>query len=307
MTKWFATDKKIFSHAMFEGDVFSRRDAWLWMIANAAYCDHETKTKGKVIKLKRGQLLAARSHLAEIWGWGEQSVRTFLRQLEKNGMIEFSNQSDGHLPNVVTVCNYIKYQSKQAEHKPVKQPEPNQSLTRAQPEPNHTVQDIQKKQEVTTDASAKEVVVASAIDLDERAKVGSVCTRAAGQAMKFNSANIHDMSPVMGCIERGADLEKDVVPTIQRMVVALPAGKISSWNYFKDAIDKAAHDRKTAAPVKQKPLSFVESTKQLAAAYKDPDFFKVAIDYPYMLEIPPGDRPQGWEEYQRKNGVAHAH
>lgn len=113
-SRWIAVCVDTFDHELFEGEVFSRRDAWLWLIANAAWKDRRVNHKGKMIDLKRGQALAGRAFLAETWGWGEKQVRNFLEQLSAENMIE-KGQSSGHWANVVTVCNYDAYQNSNAE------------------------------------------------------------------------------------------------------------------------------------------------------------------------------------------------
>ncbi len=65
---------------------FARSEAWQWLLINAAWKDKRVEHKGKALLLKRGDVLAGRSYLAEQWGWGEQRVRTFVhrRLLSRN-------------------------------------------------------------------------------------------------------------------------------------------------------------------------------------------------------------------------------
>ena len=63
-----------------------------------------------MVELQRGQALAARSFLAQKWMWGEKKVRLFLEFLQSENMIEMG-QSKGRFANVITICNYDKYQS----------------------------------------------------------------------------------------------------------------------------------------------------------------------------------------------------
>lgn len=109
-SRWIAVCVDTFDHEMFSGEPFSRRDAWLWLIANAAWKDRRVNHKGKMIEMKRGQVLAGRSFLAETWGWSEKQVRNFLGQCMAESMIE-KGQSNGHWANVVTICNYDAYQN----------------------------------------------------------------------------------------------------------------------------------------------------------------------------------------------------
>jgi hypothetical protein len=110
--RWVRTSVEVFEHDIFAGDVFSRRDAWLWLIANAAWKPRRFRASGSnaFIELQRGQVLAARGYLAQTWGWGEKQVRNFVHLLEKENMIKM-DQSKGRFANVVTICNYEKYQT----------------------------------------------------------------------------------------------------------------------------------------------------------------------------------------------------
>lgn len=132
--RWVRSYVDIFEHEMFAGEPYSPREAFLWLIANAAWKPRRVNHKGGMVDLGRGQLIGARSFLAETWGWGEQKVRTFLNRLQSEGMV-IINQSNGHFANVITVCNYSKYQ----EASDRKNQSDNQSLTSAQPEPNQTL------------------------------------------------------------------------------------------------------------------------------------------------------------------------
>lgn len=131
--RWIRVSVEFLEHPMLDKGPYDRRSAWLWLIANAAWRDKRINHKGRPILLKRGQVLAGRKYLAETWGWGEQMVRSFLLMLQHEHMVE-TNQSNGHFANVITICNYEKYQSVSDE----KGQSNNQSVTSAQPVSNQT-------------------------------------------------------------------------------------------------------------------------------------------------------------------------
>jgi hypothetical protein len=87
---------------------------WIYLIANANWRDravaHKGRSVGSTLKLSRGQMLAGRAYLAKEWGCTEKQVRSFLKKLVDEGMIE-KVQSKGHFANVITICNYDAYQS----------------------------------------------------------------------------------------------------------------------------------------------------------------------------------------------------
>ncbi len=157
MTRWVRTTVEMLDHEILQGP-YDRRSAWLWLIAHAAWKDKRVSHKGRPLELKRGQVLVGRAFLAETWGWSEQNVRTFIHLLVADGMV-ILNQSGGHFANVLTICNYDKYQSANDDSQPVDQPEPNQSLTSVQPEPNQTLT-ISTKDITTTSINTESLPVA---------------------------------------------------------------------------------------------------------------------------------------------------
>lgn len=136
--RWVRTSVEMLDHPILNVGPYSRRDAWLWLIAHAAWRDKRVNHKGRPLDLKRGQVLVGRAFLAETWGWGEKQVRIFLELLVADNMLE-KGQSNGHFANVVTICNYDKYQSVDHDEKPVQGPEQGQSAASAGPEQGQTL------------------------------------------------------------------------------------------------------------------------------------------------------------------------
>ena len=100
------TDRRLFEHEMFEGDEYSRREAWMWLIANAAWQDGP--------KLKRGEVEVSQPEMVRQFGWSRDKVRWFLRDLYNRKMVKIHThthtQGHTHTPAVITICNYNKYQ-----------------------------------------------------------------------------------------------------------------------------------------------------------------------------------------------------
>ena len=110
--RWVRISADMLEHDAFAGEPYSKHAAWLWLIANAAWKPRRFKAPNvnAMVELERGQVLAARHYLADKWQWSEKKVRNFLAFLLSQNMIEMG-QSKGRFANVVTVCNYDKYQS----------------------------------------------------------------------------------------------------------------------------------------------------------------------------------------------------
>lgn len=94
-------------HEMFDGEPYSKRDAWEWLISNAAWKKTVTNIKGRPVNLKRGQLSFSIRFLAEKWDWGPKKVRVFLKGLSLRHMIS-TEKGTGQL--IISICNYNQYQ-----------------------------------------------------------------------------------------------------------------------------------------------------------------------------------------------------
>lgn len=107
--RWIKVTAEMCDHPALAGP-YDKRSAWLWLIANATWKDRSVNNKGKIIKLQRGQILAGRAFLAKQWGWSEKKVRNFIDILAGENMVK-KGQSSGHFANVLTICNYERYQT----------------------------------------------------------------------------------------------------------------------------------------------------------------------------------------------------
>ena len=105
--------RSIFDHPMFDdGRPLSPREAWLWLISNAAWRPLQVMVRNgrsqQLIKLDRGQLSYSRAFLRKAWSWkSDKSVRTFLAKLRQEQMIDLQT---GQLQTVISICNYGVFQ-----------------------------------------------------------------------------------------------------------------------------------------------------------------------------------------------------
>jgi hypothetical protein len=104
----FAIDRGIFDHPLFETkEPFSKREAWVWMLAEAAWKPRKRVVSGKVVELQRGQFAHSIRFMADAWGWPKSTVDRFLGRLKTETMIG-TDVETGQL--IVTICNYDEYQ-----------------------------------------------------------------------------------------------------------------------------------------------------------------------------------------------------
>ena len=85
----------------------SKREAWCWMIEQAAWQTRAGTAMGKTVTIERGQLCYAYRFLATAWGWTLGAVQRWLDRLKTDTMISVSTVA-GQL--LITICNYDKYQ-----------------------------------------------------------------------------------------------------------------------------------------------------------------------------------------------------
>lgn len=90
---------------------------WSWICDSAAWKKTKVRFNGIMVELDRGQLATSIRFMSSGFEVGEQLTRTFLQNLEKEGMI---NTRPTHWGTIITVCNYDKYQSlENADNTPV--------------------------------------------------------------------------------------------------------------------------------------------------------------------------------------------
>ncbi len=107
MAGWFSVERQIFDHEMFDGEPYSRRDAWLWLIANAAWKDTTHRIGNNVVNVLRGSFYTTIRQLMSKWQWGNSKVMGFMRALQAQHMIEAEIKTGKTL---ITICNYDDYQ-----------------------------------------------------------------------------------------------------------------------------------------------------------------------------------------------------
>ena len=95
-------------HPVFPAEPFTAREAWEWLIAEAYWREGRTRAGKFVISIQRGQLCASVRYMASCWQWEKSKAERFLKRLKIETMIETRTETG---INVITICNYEKYQS----------------------------------------------------------------------------------------------------------------------------------------------------------------------------------------------------
>lgn len=107
MSGTFNVSRDLWEDEAFPDEPFSRREAWIWLLAEAAWKARTKNVKGYVVDLERGQLAASTRFMAAAWIWSEPKVRRFLNMLENRRMIICD--ADAGLTRI-TLCKYDVYQ-----------------------------------------------------------------------------------------------------------------------------------------------------------------------------------------------------
>lgn len=98
-------------HEIFAPEPFTEREAWVWLIFEAAWKPRRVRRGDAVIDLARGELAHALEFMRAAWKWKSKSrVARFLKRLEADSMIVRQAVRDA---TRITICNYDKYQRQQ--------------------------------------------------------------------------------------------------------------------------------------------------------------------------------------------------
>lgn len=103
----FAISRGVFDHVAFADEPFTEREAWIWMIGEAAWKPRRVRIGSAIIALERGQIAFSTRFVASKWKWSESRVRRFLKRLKSDAMIDAA--TDAHATRI-TICKYDEYQ-----------------------------------------------------------------------------------------------------------------------------------------------------------------------------------------------------
>lgn len=117
---------------------YNEREAWVWMIGEACWKDVKKSVLGGPLTIKRGQFSHSLRFMAIKFQWTIDEVRGYLNRLKKWEMITIDNPTG---QNIVTICNYSKYQDEGNSN----------SHSNSQAIPTPLPQDAHKEEELNTE------------------------------------------------------------------------------------------------------------------------------------------------------------
>lgn len=113
MSGWVAISRGVFEHEFFARQIMSDREAWLWMIARAAWADTSHKVGPEMVSVPRGAFFCTLRELQSEWMWGSDTrVRNYLKRLETALMIRCEIVAKGNAQKTqISLCNYEQFQA----------------------------------------------------------------------------------------------------------------------------------------------------------------------------------------------------
>lgn len=105
MAGWIKVYRDLQDHWLAQD--FEKLGWWVDLLLSATHKDTKLLIGGHLIELKKGQLRASSTYLAERWGKAKRTVQKFLDLLESDHMI---SRESSHKSTIITICNYESYQ-----------------------------------------------------------------------------------------------------------------------------------------------------------------------------------------------------
>ena len=102
-------NRKFFDHKFWsEKRVFSYAEAWLDLIRLANWEDGQRIVRGKLLPVRRGEVIASLRFLGTAWQWSPMKVSRFVEWLKNETMATVETRQG---ETFITLCNYDQYNS----------------------------------------------------------------------------------------------------------------------------------------------------------------------------------------------------
>lgn len=131
--------RQVLDNPVFRSDAEAM--AFSWMVLKAAWQPADVRYKGRIVSLERGQLAVSVRDMATALERSKDWSKRFLQRLSNRDMIATATATG---VNVITICNYDEYQSKQEVGATATPPQPRQDRDRTATQ-NKEGKEIKKK------------------------------------------------------------------------------------------------------------------------------------------------------------------
>lgn len=107
---YFLVRRGLLDSPLFRREPLTEREAYLWLIENAAYAPRQFRIGSHVFDLQRGQVATTVRYLADRWRWSKSRVERAIAVFKTRTLIETQT---GTAATVITVCGYNEMQDGQ--------------------------------------------------------------------------------------------------------------------------------------------------------------------------------------------------
>tara|TARA_Y100000401_G_C8322457_1_gene226189 strand:- start:21 stop:800 length:780 start_codon:yes stop_codon:yes gene_type:complete len=190
MSGWISLHRKILRNpTLTRGRVYSRFEAFIWLLLKANHQQAKVVIGNKIIQVKRGSFVTSQKKLMQEFNWGSTKLRANLKLWEDDGMIRVNATSTS---TMVSICNYGSYQNLQTDDKP----QSNRKQTESKPKAKTNNNNINKEEQFIN----KAVAVAMSITPNPHPDiVNEFCDywtekNEGGRLMKFQMMKTFDIS-----------------------------------------------------------------------------------------------------------------
>lgn len=104
---WIKLDRNLLDHPLWKEKPFGKGQAWIDILFLVEWKAQYVRVGGKKRKVNPGQCWLTLNALAQRWGWSKETVRRFLRRLERDGSVSLLVTEHG---TRLTIENWRLYQ-----------------------------------------------------------------------------------------------------------------------------------------------------------------------------------------------------
>lgn len=109
LTNFIPIGRTLFEHPLWiEERVYSRFEAWIYLLKEARFEDTKLLDGNKVVEVKRGQIYASVRFISNALKWPTKRTLNFLKLLENEQMINRETVKETG-QGIITICNYERY------------------------------------------------------------------------------------------------------------------------------------------------------------------------------------------------------
>jgi len=229
---WYRMERGWQDNDVFSNEPYTEREAWEWFIGAAAWEPTTININGNPFKLEIGQFSHSLRFIATKFNWKKDKVSRLIKKFERFNMIATANATG---QQVITICNYTKYQGKrdttatanatEARHDRDKDKEYNNIINTADDSAQDFEEEITERNYVT---------------------LGKQISKITGWDLNPNWTG--NYSRVQNWLANGWCPERDIIPTIKMIMQRKRGDPPSGFNYFEKPIADAYAARNKPLP-----------------------------------------------------------